>query len=69
MDLLTCVVTPLEERSNNGGMVCNDIQEVYKKKSNHPFLQQLSEILELCLINVSNQVPISIISDFIGKHK
>ncbi len=43
-------------------MVCDDIQDVYKKKSNHPFLQQLAEILELCLINVSNKIPISKIS-------
>jgi hypothetical protein len=70
IDLLSCVVTPLEEKSILGyGMVCDDIQDVYKKKSNHPFLQQLTEILELCLINVSNRIPISKISEFIGAHK
>lgn len=30
---------------------------------------QLAEILELCLINVSNKVPISRISEFIGQHR
>lgn len=69
VDLLTCVVTPLEERSSYGSIVCDDIQEVFKKKSSHPFLVQLAEILELCLINVSNRVPIARISEFIGQHR
>lgn len=49
-------------------MVCDDIQEIYEKKSNHPFLQQLGEILELCLVNVSNKIPIARFSLFIVAH-
>lgn len=70
--MLSCVIAPLEEVSKvkprSGLKVCDEIQDIYEKKSQQPFLQQLGEILEECLVNVSSRLPIATISAFIGKH-
>lgn len=69
MEILKCIINPLEEKGKIRQYVCDDIQDVYTKVGkSHPFLRQLGEIIEQCLINVSTKIPIEIISTYIGQH-
>ena len=70
MEILKCIIRPLEEKGKNKALVCDDIQDIYAiVGKDHPSLRQLGEIIEQCLINVSNKVPIETISKFIGEHQ
>lgn len=69
MEILKCIITPLEEKGIIRTYVCDDIQDVYTKVGKtQPFLRQLGEIIEQCLINVSTKIPIEAISTYIGQH-